>query len=259
MRADDANGGNVRRERMVAHDIADASFLLAVMARRRTFFQENSSERDVIERCANRRIRGGAMFRGGSFDRSGAGLELYVGWRKRREVGLSSSARTRAASGTRTRRPSCLESNLGSPQWCMARRWLQRAVRKGLFNDTDIVTVVADEFPPEDPELEDQFGSLEAAEAYAVTEFKIASSDMKNATRTFMKAKDLVSRVKHARVCAFDGFQTMTPRGSRQTRSGKGANTGMNSQTGKGRGRGVGKGKPLRDSRRPSPAKSRVT
>ena len=39
-----------------------------------------------------------------------------------------------------------------------------------------------DELPPEDPELGDQFGSLEAAEAYAVTEFKNASSDMKNAT-----------------------------------------------------------------------------
>ena len=33
----------------------------------------------------------------------------------------------------------------------------------------------------------------------------------------------------------------------------------MNSQTSKGRGRGLGKGKPPRDSRRPSPAKSRVT
>ena len=123
-----------------------------------------------------------------------------------------------------------------------------------------------DEFPPDDPELEDQFGSLEAAEAYAVTEFKNASSDMKNATRTFMEAKDVVSRVKHARgyfpvvgVGAFDGFQTITPRGSRQAGSGKGANTGMNSQTGKGRGRGLGKEKPPRDSRRPSPAKSRVT
>ena len=80
------------------------------------------------------------------------------------------------------------------------------------------------ELPPEDPELEDQFGSLEAAEAYAVTEFKNASSDMRNATRTFMEAKDLVSRVKHARgyfpvvgVGAFDVFQTTTPRGSRQT------------------------------------------
>ena len=95
-----------------------------------------------------------------------------------------------------------------------------------------------DEIPPDDPELEDQFGSLEAAEAYAVTEFKNASSDMKNATRTFMEAKDLVSRVKDARgyfpvvgVGAFDGFQTMTPRGSRQTGSGKGANTGMMTQS----------------------------
>ena len=99
-----------------------------------------------------------------------------------------------------------------------------------------------------------------------MTEFKNASSDMKNATRTFMEAKDLVSRVKHARgyfpvvgVGAFDGFQTITPRGSRQTGSGKGVSTGMNSQTGKGRGRGLGKWKLPRDSRRPSPAKSRVT
>ena len=78
-----------------------------------------------------------------------------------------------------------------------------------------------DELPPDDPELEDQFGSLEAAEAYAVTEFKNASSDLKNASRTHMEAKVLVSRVKHARGCfpvvgvgAFDGFQTITPRGS---------------------------------------------
>ena len=49
-----------------------------------------------------------------------------------------------------------------------------------------------DELPPDDPELEDQFGSLEAAEAYAVTEFENASSDMKNATRTFMEVKHLV-------------------------------------------------------------------
>ena len=60
-------------------------------------------------------------------------------------------------------------------------------------------------------------------------------------------------------VGAFDGFQTITPRGSRQTGAGRGANTGMNNQTSKGRGRGLGKGKRSRDSRRPSPAKSRVT
>ena len=111
-----------------------------------------------------------------------------------------------------------------------------------------------DELPPEDPELEDQFGSLEATEAYAVTEFKNASSDMRTATRTFMEAKDLASRVKHA-----DGFQTITPRGSRQTGAGKGASTGMNSQASKRRCRGLGKAKRSRDSRRPSPAKSRVT
>ena len=85
-----------------------------------------------------------------------------------------------------------------------------------------------------------------------MTEFKNASSDMRNATRTFMEAKELVSREKHTRgyfpvvgVGAFDGFQTITPRGSRQTGSEKGASTGMNSQAGKGRGRGLGKGKPL--------------
>ena len=113
-----------------------------------------------------------------------------------------------------------------------------------------------EELPPEDTELEGQFGSLEAAEAYAV----------RNATRTFMEARDLVSRVKHARgyfpvvgVGAFDGFQRITPRGSRQTGAQKCTGTGMSSQAGKGRGRGHGKGKPPRDSRRPSPAKPRVT
>ena len=123
-----------------------------------------------------------------------------------------------------------------------------------------------DELPAEDTELEDQFGSLKAAEAYAVTEFKNALSDMKNTTRTFMEAKDLVSRVKQARgdfpvvgVGAFDGFQTITPRGSRQTGAEKGTVTGMSTQAGKGRGRGYGKGKSPRDSRRPAPAKSRLT
>ena len=54
--------------------------------------------------------------------------------------------------------------------------WEEREEAEVLDNDW------TDELPPEDPELEDQFGSLEAAEAYAVTEFKNASSDMKNAT-----------------------------------------------------------------------------
>ena len=33
---------------MVAHDIADAPFLLAVVARRRTLFEENSSVRFFV-------------------------------------------------------------------------------------------------------------------------------------------------------------------------------------------------------------------
>ena len=51
------------------------------------------------------------MSRGGSFDRSGAGLELHDEWKRYRGVGLSCTGRIRAASGTRTRRPSIPESN----------------------------------------------------------------------------------------------------------------------------------------------------
>ena len=137
--------------------------------------------------------------------------------------------------------------------------WEETEEAKGLEDDW------IEELPLEDTELEDQFGSLEAAEAYTVTEFKSASSDMKNATRTCMEAKDLVSRVKQARgyfpvvgVGAFDGFQ-ITPRGSRQTGAGKGTGTGMSTQAGKGRGRGYGKGKSPRYSRRPAQARSRQT
>ena len=53
--------------------------------------------------CASRRNPSGAMSHAGSFDRSGAGPEFHVGWRMRRQVELSSTGRTRAASGTRTR------------------------------------------------------------------------------------------------------------------------------------------------------------
>ena len=67
---------------------------------------------DVIERCASRRSRDEAMPRGGSFDQSGASLEVYAEWKKRREDELSSTGQIPAASGTRTRRPSILESNL---------------------------------------------------------------------------------------------------------------------------------------------------
>ena len=65
----------------------------------------------MIERCASRR-RGEAMSRGGSFDQSGAGPELYAERKKRREIELSSTGQIPAASGTRIRRPSIMESNL---------------------------------------------------------------------------------------------------------------------------------------------------
>ena len=82
------------RARMVAHEITDAPFLFAVMVRRRTFLEKESFDctfHVVAERLANRRIQGGAMSRGGSFDQSGAGLELYVEWRRRRELVLSNT------------------------------------------------------------------------------------------------------------------------------------------------------------------------
>ena len=37
-----------RRERVVAHDIADAAFLVAVLVRRRTLFEKNSSVRFFV-------------------------------------------------------------------------------------------------------------------------------------------------------------------------------------------------------------------
>ena len=67
---------------------------------------------DVIERCASRRSRDEAMPRGGSFDQWSASLEVYAEWKKCREDELSSTGQIPAASGTRTRRPSILESNL---------------------------------------------------------------------------------------------------------------------------------------------------
>ena len=52
----------------------------------------------VVTDClASRRSQGEAMFRGGSFDRSGAGLELHEEWKKHREVELSNTDRIRAA------------------------------------------------------------------------------------------------------------------------------------------------------------------
>ena len=66
----------------------------------------------MTDLLASRRSRGEAMFRGGSFDRSGAGLELHTEWKRRREVELSNADHIRAVSGIRTHQPSILESNL---------------------------------------------------------------------------------------------------------------------------------------------------
>ena len=62
-----------RKKRMVADEIADAPFLLAVVVPHRTFIQENSSIVSFMIwlRCANRRSRGEAMSRGGNFHQAG--------------------------------------------------------------------------------------------------------------------------------------------------------------------------------------------
>ena len=61
------------------------------------------------------------MFRGGSFDRSGAGPELHEEWKRR------------PTPWNRT----------WSPQGCGARRCWQCAVSNGFLNGTDVVSIVA--------------------------------------------------------------------------------------------------------------------
>ena len=105
--------GMPRRKRMVAHEIADAPFLLRSSGTAQDVLSREFVDRvfhDLIEHCANRRNQGQAMSRGGNFHQESEGLELCVGWRKRREVELSGTGRTRAAPETRTRRPSNSES-----------------------------------------------------------------------------------------------------------------------------------------------------
>ena len=70
---------------MVAHDIADAPFLLAVKGTVQDVLLRGSfdcTSHVVTNFLASRRSRGEAMFRGGSFGRSGASLELHVEWKK---------------------------------------------------------------------------------------------------------------------------------------------------------------------------------
>ena len=69
----------------------------------------------MTDLLASRRRRGEAMFRGGSFDRSGAGPELHEEWKKRCEVEISNTDQIRAVSGIRTHQPSILEPNLVGP------------------------------------------------------------------------------------------------------------------------------------------------
>ena len=66
----------------------------------------------MTDLLASRRSRGEAMFRGGSFDRSGAGLELHAEWKRRNEVEFFNADQIRAVSGISTHQPSILESNL---------------------------------------------------------------------------------------------------------------------------------------------------
>ena len=130
---------------MVAHDITDASFLLPALIWLRAFFEEKCVDhvfRDVIELFANQRIQGGAMSHGGSFDRSGAGQELYVGWRKRREVVPSNTDLIQGFKEPTNVSPVVWDRSR-STQRCRARRRWQSAVRKGFVNGTDVVSIAA--------------------------------------------------------------------------------------------------------------------
>ena len=99
----------------------------------------------VTELLASRRSRGEAMFRGGSFDRSGAGLELHeeysnfpilIGFGRLKEPAHIS--------------PAILESNM-----VPTRVWGQAALAKGnqqkaSFNGSDVVSIVASPRSPID-------------------------------------------------------------------------------------------------------------
>ena len=77
---------------MVAHNVADAPSLLAVMIRRREdpliMFLTLGAVRHATRQCQ------GAMLRGGSFDRSAASPRLHEEWRKHHEAELSSADQT---------------------------------------------------------------------------------------------------------------------------------------------------------------------
>ena len=134
-----------RVERMVAHDITGAPFLFAVMVRRRTFFLRGSFDctfHVVAERLATRRSRGEAMFRGGSFDRSGA--ESFV----RNGNGTVESNFPILIGFGRLKEPThnispAAWNRTWSPQGCGARERWQSAASKGFFNGTKVVSIAA--------------------------------------------------------------------------------------------------------------------
>ena len=127
-----------RRKRMVAHNIADTPAFLAVMVRRRPFFQETPltnimpPDKVEVEPCivvAALIIR--AQAQGIARDREStmkAHQPLSIGFRPfKKPTNVSPIARNRS----------------GSPQWCGAGRHRQKAVSKGFFDSTDVVPVVA--------------------------------------------------------------------------------------------------------------------
>ena len=133
-----------RRKRMVAHNIADTPSLLAVMVRRRPFFQEDPlimfltlglyvmppNKVEVEPYFVVAALIGRAQAQ--DFMRNGESTMMQyfpvpIGFRRFKEpTNFSLVARNRS----------------GSPQRCGAGRHRQGAVGKGFFDGTDIVPVV---------------------------------------------------------------------------------------------------------------------
>ena len=82
------------------------------------------------------------MFRGGSFDRSGAGLELHEEWKGRREVELSKFCSD--SGGFRNPRTSAQHPGIEPGHHKgVGPRGVGKAQDKGFLNGTDVVSNVA--------------------------------------------------------------------------------------------------------------------
>ena len=88
------------------------------------------------------------MSRGGSFDQSGAGLELYVGWRKRNEVGLSNTDLIQEVHGTHKRQSAQLPGTEPGPHNGVGPSGVGKAQSAKASYGTDVVSIVA---PPRCP------------------------------------------------------------------------------------------------------------